>query len=246
MAIRLYSRLPSGPMPHERPELGRIAPVLPLASLAIGLGPALLLALLGWLRLPQLFAASLACLAYVLATGAMAEDALADAADGLGGGATPERRLEIMKDSRHGTYGVAALCLMLILRVTALAGLVGAGIWWAAAMWLAATVLARSAALWLPLALPAARADGLAAAAGGLDRTSFAIGLGLAAIVAVALGLWPAGLIGLALALLLAALAVAGWAALCRRLVGGQTGDLIGALQALVEIAVLAGFVAVV
>ncbi|MDB5623829.1 MAG: adenosylcobinamide-GDP ribazoletransferase, partial [Devosia sp.] len=118
MALRFFSRLPSGSSPHERPDLARIAPVLPLASLLIGAGPALILAA-GAQAMPPMLAAALAVAALVLAGGAMAEDALADSADGLFGGHTVERRLEIMKDSRHGTYGVAALCLLLIMRVVA-------------------------------------------------------------------------------------------------------------------------------
>src|SRR5215207_10362704 len=61
--------------------------------------------------------------ALTLATGALHEDGLADAADGLGGGATPERRLEIMRDSRIGSYGGAALILAFGLRIAALATL---------------------------------------------------------------------------------------------------------------------------
>ena len=76
--------------------------------------------------IPTLIVA-LAVAAMVIASGAMADDALADAMDGLFGGQTTERRLEIMKDSRHGTYGVAALALFILLRVTALGAMAGPG-----------------------------------------------------------------------------------------------------------------------
>jgi adenosylcobinamide-GDP ribazoletransferase len=68
---------------------------------------------------------------------------------------------------------------------------------------------------------------------------SFATGLVLALVLSVALGLPAAGPALLVLGLVLSGLVMIGWTRLCRRLVGGQTGDLIGALQALVEITML-------
>src|SRR5690606_21985470 len=81
MALRCFSRRPTGSSPHQKPELWRIAMALPLASVAIGIGPALVLIGFTLIGLPTLFAAALAVGAMVLASGAMAEDALADAAD---------------------------------------------------------------------------------------------------------------------------------------------------------------------
>ncbi|MDP2780329.1 adenosylcobinamide-GDP ribazoletransferase [Devosia sp.] len=240
MAVRFFSRLPTGSIPHQKPELNRIAMALPLASLAIGVGPALLLLGGGLVGLPGYFAAALAVGAMVLVSGAMAEDALADAADGLFGGQSPARRLEIMKDSRHGTYGVAALCLFIMLRVTGLGAVAASSPLAAAAIWLAASIAGRSGALWLVVALPAARPDGLAATAGAVSGRSFAVGAVFAVLLLFVLGGPATNLLALGLAIAAALAVMAGWSALCRRLVGGQTGDLIGALGALVEIAVLA------
>lgn len=239
MALRFFSRLPSGHSPHETPNLNRIAMALPLASVAIGLGPALLLAGAALVGLPALFAAALAVGAAVMAGGAMAEDALADSADGLFGGSTRERRLEIMKDSRHGTYGVAALCLFLVLRVVGIGSVAAINPLAAAAIWLAAGIVGRSGALWLAVALAPARADGAAATAGPLHKRSFAIGAALALMLLFVLAGPPTSVLALALAVVMAVGVIAGWTALCRRLVAGQTGDLIGALGALLEIAVL-------
>jgi len=177
----------------------------------------------------------------VIASGAMAEDALADAADGLFGGHSVERRLEIMKDSRHGTYGVAALCLFLLLRVAALGAVAAINPLAAGAIWLAASIVGRSGALWVAVALPPARTDGASAAAGQVPAHGFAVGAGFAVVLLFLLAGPATSLAGLGVALLLAVAVIGGWTALCRRLVGGQTGDLIGALGALVEIAVLAG-----
>jgi adenosylcobinamide-GDP ribazoletransferase len=239
MGLRLFSRLPTGDRPFEAPSLNRIAPALPLTSLVVGLGPALLTAIGCWLTMPSYFAAALGVAAVIVVSGAMAEDAIADAADGLFGGTTPARRLEIMKDSRHGTYGVAALCLYVVLRITAIGGVAAENAVAAAGLWLAAMVIARSGALWLSLALPLARSSGAAAAAGRVGRGAFWTGAGLAILIAFVCAAPFAGVLGVALALVAAAGMAVGWTALCRRLVGGQTGDLIGALQALIEIAML-------
>ncbi|QQR35571.1 adenosylcobinamide-GDP ribazoletransferase [Devosia oryziradicis] len=239
MALRFFSRLPTGETPHQTPDLGRIAMALPLASVAIGIGPVLLLIGATLIGLPSYFAAALAVAAMIIASGAMAEDALADAADGLFGAHSVERRLEIMKDSRHGTYGVAALTLFILLRVTALGAVTAINPLAAGAIWLAANIVGRSGALWLAVALPPARNDGASATAGRLPPQSFAIGAVLAAILLFVLAGPGTSVVGLGMAMLLAVAVIAGWMALCRRLVGGQTGDLIGALGALVEIAVL-------
>ena len=240
MGIRFFSRLPTGAAPHRRPNLSRIALALPFTSLVIGLGPALLLLGLEWLNVPHLFAAALAVAAMIVVTGAMAEDAIADSVDGLFGGHDVEQRLTIMKDSRHGTYGVCAIAMLLLLRVTAI-GSVGNPLE-AAGTWLAATVMARSGALWLTVALPAARVGGAAATAGQVTRQAFGIGAVFMVVLSFVLAGFAVSVLGLAVAYGLGALVVWGWVTLCRRLIGGQTGDLIGALMALIEVAVLTAF----
>ena len=240
MALRFYSRLPTGNAPHQRPNLDRVAIVLPLASFVVGLIPVAVLLLLEWVGVPTFFAATLAVAVLVIITGAMSEDALADSADGLFGGRTIEERLEIMRDSRHGTYAVCALVLFLVLRVVAV-GSISAPLE-AAALLLTAPLIARSGALWLTYALPAARSGGAAVAAGRVTPRNFVIGLAITVIVSFATAGFAVGLLGLALAYGLCALVALGWVVVCRRLVGGQTGDLIGALQALLEIAALTAF----
>ncbi|WP_244542346.1 adenosylcobinamide-GDP ribazoletransferase [Devosia psychrophila] len=239
MALRFFSRLPTGDSPHQVPDLGRIAMALPLASVAIGIGPVLLLIGGALIGLPAYFAAALAVAAMVIASGAMAEDALADAADGLFGGHTIERRLEIMKDSRHGTYGVAALCLFVLLRVTGLGAVAAINPLAAGAIWLSASIAGRSAVLWLAVALPPVRKDGASATAGRVPGRSFAVGAVFAVVLVFLLAGPVVGLLGPGVAVIAALVMIMGWTALCRRMIGGQTGDLIGALGALVEIAVL-------
>lgn len=243
MGLRLYSRLPTGDAPHRAPRISRVAMALPFTSILIGLGPALALLVLVLIGVPPLFASGLAVAAWVLATGAMSEDALADAADGLFGGATRERRLEILKDSRHGTYGVSALVLLLLLRVAALSAIATVNAYAAAALWLAAGILSRSASLWLTVRLPPARTDGLSASSGRLDKRAFALGLFFAAVLGFILIGPFAGVVGYVVALVFTAGTALGGVRLCARLVGGQTGDLIGALQAVLEIAAWSAFI---
>jgi len=244
MALRFFSRLPTGDAPHLTPSLQRMAPALPFASVAIGLLPALALMALCWLTVPPFVAATVGVMLMLVVTGAMPDDALADSADGLFGGHSIERRLEIMKDSRHGTYGVAALVLYLVLRITALGSIAALNPLAAGALMLAAAVLARSASLWLAAELHAAREGGASASVGQLSKRAFGIGAGFAALLVFVLAGPFVGIVGL-LVCAAAAVAVAmGWAWLCRRLVGGQTGDLIGALHALIEAAVLVIFAA--
>ncbi|XSC42909.1 adenosylcobinamide-GDP ribazoletransferase [Bradyrhizobium sp. RDT10] len=183
--------------------------------------------------LPPGPAAMLAVAATVLITGAMHEDGLADTADGLGGGRTRERKLEIMRDSRIGTYGGCALIVSLILRWSALATIADPQS--VAAALLVAHAAARAGLpvfMWL---IPPARSDGLSAGAGQPPWQSAAIAVGLATACLVC-GLGPSkatiGLILLSLAgLILARLAT--------RQVGGQTGDILGAFEQIGEIAIL-------
>ena len=240
MGLRFYSRLPTGPGPHRRPDLSRIAMALPFTSLVIALGPALILLGLEWLSVGHLFAAVFATAALVIATGAMSEDAFADAADGLFGGHTIEDRLAIMKDSRHGTFGVCAIVLLLLVRVVAI-GSVGNPLA-AAGILLTSQVMARSGALWLTVALPPARSGGASASAGQVSRRAFGIGAVFMVVLSFVLAGFAVGVLGLIVAYGLAALVIWGWIALCRRMIGGQTGDLIGALQALIEISVFTAF----
>ncbi len=243
MGMRFFSRLPIGDGPHEVPNLSRMAPAVPFVSLAIGFPPALLMMGLCWMTAPVFFAAAMGIGLMVILTGAMPEDALADSADGLFGGATIDRRLEIMKDSRHGTYGVTAIALYLILRVTAFGAIATINPLAAGALMLASTVIARSGSLWLSADLPAAREGGASASVGRVSKRAFAVGAGFVVVLVFVLAGPFTGVLGVGFAFLAAACTALAWVWACRQLVGGQTGDLIGALHALIEVAALTMFV---
>ncbi|MCK0209801.1 adenosylcobinamide-GDP ribazoletransferase [Starkeya koreensis] len=237
---RLPVRLPSEPTEDGPPDLDRLGPALPLAGAVLGLIGALALAAGHWLGLGGFLAATLAVGVLVAITGALHEDGLADVADALGGWSV-ERRLEIMKDSRVGSYGVCALILAFALRLGALAGLLAGGLPAAGAGLVAAVAVSRLAGLFMLAALPFARPDGLARSAGvpgaTSRRTALIVGVALAALLVVpTLGALP--LVG---ALALGAGAYLGVVRLARAQFGGQTGDVAGAATLLVEIAFLIG-----
>src|SRR5580698_7248685 len=113
------------PLPRATPVAGsaiaQAAWAFPVAGILVGVIGALVYALAHRLGLPAWPTAALSIVATLLATGCLHEDGLADTADGFGGGATREQKLDIMRDSRIGTYGVCALIVALLLRVGVLA-----------------------------------------------------------------------------------------------------------------------------
>lgn len=212
-------------------------PWFPVVGLAVGsLGAAVYVLALE--VLPGGPAAALALVATALVTGAFHHDGLADIADAFGGGWDPDQRIAILKDSRHGTYGVVSLVLDLLVQWSALAALPAR---WGAAGLIAAHVLARSAILGVLLVGTPARRSGLGTDyAAGLHRGAVTVGLLVGtAIAGVALGPWV---------LVAAPLVAAG--ALCvhtlaRRKIGGFSGDVLGATEQVGECLVLLAVCAV-
>lgn len=250
--IRFYSRLPVPALPgetaHALPDFRLVPRALPLAALAIAL-PATLIALLAGLAgVNALLTAALAVTALVVTTGAFHEDGLADSADGLFGGHTPERRLEIMKDSRVGTFGALALGLSLLLRVSALVAILqGAGVWAAAAAVLVAAPWSRVEGIRILATTPPTRSDGASASVGQPDRSVLPVAYGLSgalALLLVAAGALPFA--GVLIGLALSALTTLWLSRTSIRLIGGQTGDILGAAQQLGEIAIYLGLAIVI
>jgi adenosylcobinamide-GDP ribazoletransferase len=231
-ALSLLSRLPLPRIAHDRGA--RAAWAYPLAGVVIGGLAASGGALALWAGLPTPLAALVALALLVICTGALHEDGLADSADGLWGGWTRERRLEIMKDSHIGTYGVIALVLSLGARWAALWLLFDHGSGTAAAAILASAALSRAVMPGVMTALRHARATGLSHSQGRPSPRTAAFGLGIACGVTLVLtgdaGLW---------AVIWALIAAGLVARIAQRKIGGQTGDILGATQQMTEIAVL-------
>jgi adenosylcobinamide-GDP ribazoletransferase len=223
-------RLPGMPAPQK---LGRSLLFYPLVGLLFG-G---LLWALNWLLLgtPALLHAALLLSVWVVLSGGLHLDGLADSADAwLGGFGDRERTLTIMKDPRSGPIAVVTLVLVLLLKFTALLALIDqhsiVGL-------ILAPLIGRSALLGLFLSTPYVRAGGLGQAlADHLPREAGQQVLLLSALACVLIGGWSG-----VVALVLAALMFFWLRQVMVRRLGGTTGDTAGALLELLEVAVLVG-----
>ncbi|TGD43682.1 adenosylcobinamide-GDP ribazoletransferase [Pseudotabrizicola sediminis] len=226
-AFGLLSRLPFPQTRHHRPAA---CWAWPLVGLVVGA----MAAVAGWgamaIGLPVGLAAALVLAVGAMTTGALHEDGLADTADGLFGGWTRDRRLEIMKDSHIGSYGTLALLLVTLAAWSALTALLAAGAFPAI---VAAAVMSRAPMAVIMAVLPHARADGLSRTVG---RPS-----GLAALCAVAVAMLITGPLGLVAGVMSGAAAVAALmvALFAKARIGGQTGDILGASQQMAGLAAL-------
>lgn len=249
VALQFLTRVPVPAWVGHHPDwLNRSVRHFPLVGAAVGaMGAAVALAALQlW---PPLVAATLAVASTLWLTAAFHEDGLADSFDALLGAASRDKALAIMKDSRIGSYGAAALVLALLLRVLLLATLLERAPLAGACAWLAAHAAGRALAVGLMALLPYAgdedhaKAKPLARSVGGADA-ALAVGLGLLALLGAAT-MAPAPLPQLALALvglLALALLLARW---LRRRLGGYTGDTLGMGEQGGEVVVLLAFAAV-
>jgi adenosylcobinamide-GDP ribazoletransferase len=235
-AIQFLTRVPVPSPPYTSDSLSRAVRFFPLVGLLIGSGAALFHHILAP-HLPRAITAFLLLLYLVLITGCLHEDGLADAADGFGGGTTREKVLLILRDSRIGTYGAAALILSLTSRILLLATLPPAHI---AQYLIAAAVLCRWTTLPLSYFLPSARSQSSTEHAGQGSRianltTRSTLIFGTLFSFAVVILLLHAQ----AVAPICAAVAIAAVTGLYyRRRIGGVTGDCFGATNQLTEIGV--------
>jgi len=211
-------------------DLGASLAWFPLVGLLIGGTMLAADTSLAHVLTPAPRAALLAALLVVL-TGALHLDGLADCADGIFGGHTPERRLEIMRDSRSGSFGVVAIALALLLLLAAYAD---AGNALHRALLLVAPVLSRLAMVIAVALFPYARPAGLGRLYHEHARP-WPLVLALVSGVVIVVALLGAG--GAVLAALAAAVALLFGRFATGRL-GGLTGDVYGATGMLVEIAV--------
>ncbi|MBP2292310.1 adenosylcobinamide-GDP ribazoletransferase [Azospirillum rugosum] len=233
LAVVFLTRLPlrlSGPPAGD--AHARAMAWFPLVGAGVGLAGGAVYVLAALLHLPPLPAALLALGMTVWLTGGLHEDGAADVADGFGGGRDKARKLEIMRDSRVGSYGVLAIVFSIAIRASALAALAEPR---AVLLALAASgALSRGGMAVIARTLNPARADGLAARQGRPAVATVALSLVLAGAVALA-ALGPAA----PAAILVAALVGAAMAWQARRQIGGHTGDVFGAAQQATEAAVL-------
>lgn len=233
VAIALLTRLPvPGAPDYARGAAAAWAyPLagLPVAALAGGAG-----IVTSYVGLPAPFSALIVLGFLIVLTGAIHEDGLADTADGLWGGWDREKRLQIMKDSHIGTYGVVAIFLFLTWRYAAILMLYDKSPILGFSAVLAAALLSRACMPVLMALLPHARNSGLSHRVGRASRRTAALGV----LVAGGLAFAVMGQT-VAPALVLAAMTTLLVGLVARRKIGGQTGDILGASQQLAEIGVL-------
>jgi adenosylcobinamide-GDP ribazoletransferase len=232
-AVAFLTRLPmphpQGPMPEHFVRAHR---AFPLVGAGIGGAVGLLCLALRAIGLPDLAASALALGASALLTGALHEDGLADVADGFGGGRDVAAKLEIMRDSRLGTYGALILMVSFVAKLSALAALPDG---YVVQSLVAAHALARGVLPFMATSLDYARKDGLAAHAGRPDSATALTAGAIAVLIALIALPWRDAL---GAALVAAACAI-GMAWLAQRQIGGQTGDVLGGAEQLGETAIL-------
>jgi adenosylcobinamide-GDP ribazoletransferase len=243
-ALRFFTRLPVPSwVGHSPQQLDRAARYFPLIGLIVG-GIGALTTVAAARELPAPLAILAGMAATLLVTGAFHEDGFADAADGFGGGRDRSHVLEIMKDSRIGSFGAIAITMMLLAKFNALArieALDGARMLVLALV--AGHALSRLASTTLICALDYAREDD-SAKARPLARRLSAAELGVAALF----GLAPCLLVAPSkvwIAIVLAAAVTVLSARYFVRRLGGYTGDCLGATQQLAELAFYVGLLCV-
>jgi adenosylcobinamide-GDP ribazoletransferase len=240
LAVQFLTRLPV-PDPGYTPErMARSAIWHPAAGALIGA----LVAAVFWASVlvwPPVVAAIAATAFSLLLTGCFHEDGFADACDGLGGGSTRERTLEIMRDSRLGTYGTAGLTMMLAGKVACLASLPLHAVPF---ILVAAHAASRASSIVVLATAPYVRDHGTGKPVSeGMQATDLPLPLATAALAlipaAFALGLDAtlAGVFGLTLGHILMRRRF-------ERRLGGYTGDCLGAVQQCSEIGFLLGLLA--
>jgi adenosylcobinamide-GDP ribazoletransferase len=235
-ATQFLTRIPVPSQPYEADSLSRSVKFFPVVGVLIG-GTAALVHLVIAPHLPRPISAFVVLLYLVLVTGCLHEDALADAADGFGGGSSREQILLILRDSRIGSYGGAALVLSLLGRLLLLSSLPIAQV---GAYLVAAHVLCRWSTLPLSYFLPSARSrspekvDGQGARIARLTSTGTLVGGTIFSFAVAAILLGPH-----AIAPILSAIGLT-WLTgfYYKRRIGGVTGDCFGATNQLAEIGV--------
>lgn len=214
-------------------DLATASRTFPLVGFAVGLLGAAVLVLAKWIGLGPFLAAVFAIAAVIIVTGGLHEDGLADTAEGFIAGRDPEAKLAIMRDTRMGGLAVLALVFSVLLRVGALASI--AGTFAAAAALIAAATFSRAVLPAVMAWFEPARLQGLAVTAGKPPKDRVVVSI-LIGVVFVFIFMGP--LSGL-FALVVGTAAAGAVAALAQREVGGYTGDILGAIQQLTEIAIL-------
>jgi adenosylcobinamide-GDP ribazoletransferase len=222
--LGFYTRLPAARLGLPEVGFAEAQWAAPVAGAIVGLFGGIACATATWLSLPPSLAAIVALGVVLMATGSLHEDGVADVADGFGGGNTRERKLEIMKDSRNGTFGVVALVVTLLARWAAIAAIAASGP--ALVVLVAAHAASRALIPGFMTLVNPAKPGGLSAGIGKVPANAVLAAAGLGLLALLPLGIGTALITVVCLVIFSIAMA---W--LTERQIGGQTGDVLGTLQ---------------
>ena len=245
-AARFLTRVPL-PCSSQKPiVLSEAFLMFPVVGALIGAFTGVLLWFGSAIGLPSFLAAILGVGWTIILTGALHEDGLGDVADGFGGGHTRQDKLNIMRDSHLGSYGVIGLILTITARLWILAALADQlPLLTVVYVLIASAALSRGSMVGIVSHLPPARVDGLAASLSpSRTNTMLTYAVTLAILLAVLSPVMTA--LSAAIAVVTAVVATALFAVVALRQIGGQTGDVAGAAQQIAEISFLMAVVALI
>lgn len=236
LSLSFFTRLPLGKRDFESLTLAQSAAAFPIAGAMIGtLDGAFYLAMLG-LGLPNNIAACLTIIFHLILTGGLHEDGLADSADGLASGRNHEQKLAIMRDSQIGSYGVLALISIISLRANIIASFTGN--FSTILIFIATAACSRAFLAIFMRNIPYARSDGLVSMAGKPNTKQ--------TIITIFIGSCSLFITGKIFAALIAIFSLAIIYIIIKHITiknfGGITGDILGAVQQISEVALLLVF----
>ena len=232
-AVMFLTRIPFIGLWKNDVSLARSVWAFPLVGLVVGLWGYGVFAVFNFLGFSDILSVMLAVGGQILMTGALHEDGAADFIDGFGAGRDRTRRLEIMADSRIGTYGVLGLILIIMLKISALHELIQ--IEKGLAAFIAVAALSRANCIIIALINSPARTSGLGVALKDLSLIRAVAGLILAQFITVIVFDPITGGL-LAVIAIVASILMAAWSF---QKIGGYTGDIFGACQVFTEIILL-------
>lgn len=241
-SIGFLSRLPVPDrfFDNEHSELSETAGYFAIAGALISIPAAAIASVLSVFDVNSMLIAAIVLTIQTIVTGALHEDGLSDSADGLWGGKNKDKILEIMRDSRLGTYGTLTLILTFLLKFTALSHLLDS----IDPLSIAIVIIviggiSRAAMLWHWKKLPPARDNGLAHGAGEPSNDAMNIIFASAFVFMLCLFIAPFGIVIILAATLFTGFLCHFFTRLVKEKIDGHTGDTIGATQQLAEIALI-------
>jgi adenosylcobinamide-GDP ribazoletransferase len=217
--------------PNTEPNINRSLWAYPIVGLVISIVGAVVYWVSTMLLLPQFSCVILSLTAMILSTGAFHEDGLADVVDGFGGGLTVDKKLEIMRDSQIGTYGGLALIISILLKVSLLSSFNTEQVIIAL---IVGAMLSRVMIIIALRILPAARKNSLSVTAGKPSWNSLSVALMIAFLFAFLFLTLKVTII----TFIVATLTTGGLCRIAYKQVGGVSGDILGAVQQISEIAI--------